>query len=496
MNKIGWELFVAFVFIMTFGTPGWAQEQKEVLPAPPREFRAAWVATVDNIDWPSKPGLTVDEQKNEAIAILDKIRELKMNAVVFQVRPHADAMYKSDLEPWSYYLTGEQGKAPDPFYDPLEFWVNEAHARGIEVHTWYNPYRANHPAMKGPISEKSLVKAKPNLVRKLGDKGYYWMDPAMKEVQDHSIAVVMDVVKRYDIDGVHFDDYFYPYPEYNDNKDFPDDETWKVYQESGGKLSRGDWRREAVNVFVQRLAKEIKAVKPHVKFGISPFGIYRPGYPESIKGFDQYDQLYADALLWFKEGWLDYFTPQLYWPISQVPQSFPVLLGWWEKENVKNRHLWPGMSFGSARNTGKFEIINQIMIIRGIVAKGPGHVFFSMKGLMNNKELGEDLLKGPYKTQCLIPSYPWIDDKAPESPTANKERVDGKLRISWKPKGTESAFYWVVYAKQGKSWSYAILPGREMKIDKDDAEDPVTHFAVTAVDRNGNESEKVIVKVE
>ncbi|MBN1903035.1 family 10 glycosylhydrolase, partial [Candidatus Sumerlaeota bacterium] len=452
MNKMGWELFVSFIFILTLGMTGWAQEEKEVLPTPPREFRAAWVATVANIDWPTKPGLTVEEQKNEAIAILDKIKELNMNAVVFQVRPHTDAMYKSELEPWSYYLTGEQGKAPDPFYDPLEFWVKEAHDRGIEVHTWYNPYRANHSAMRGPLSEKSLVKAKPHMVRKLGDKGYYWMDPAMKEVQDHSIAVVMDVVKRYDIDGVHFDDYFYPYPEYNDGKDFPDDDTWKAYQESGGKLSRGDWRREAVNVFVKRLSEEIKAVKPYVKFSISPFGIYRPGYPESIKGFDQYDKLYADALLWFKEGWLDFFTPQLYWPISQAPQSFPVLLGWWQSQNAKGRHLWPGFSFGSARNTGRYELINQIMITRGIVPEGPGHVFFSMKGLQNNKEICDDLLNGPYKTQCLIPSYPWIDSKAPENPTVEKERVDGKLRISWKPKGSESAFYWVVYTKQGKTW--------------------------------------------
>jgi len=472
--------------------------EKEILPKPEREFRAAWVATVANIDWPSKPGLTTEEQKKEAVVILDKVKSLNMNAVVFQVRPQADAMYKSELEPWSFYLTGEQGKAPEPFYDPLEYWVTEAHARGIDLHTWYNPYRAAHPAMKGELSEKSLVKARPNLVRKLGDKGYYWMDPAMKEVQDHSIAVVMDVVKRYDIDGVHFDDYFYPYPEYNNNKEFPDDETWKAYQESGGKLSRDDWRRDAVNTFIKRLYAEIKAAKPYVKFSISPFGIWRPGYPESIKGFDQYGVLYADAKLWLNEGWVDFFTPQLYWPISKIPQSYPVLLGWWAQENTKNRNLWPGLSIGgSRREGGSAETINQIMVTRGIVPKYPGNVMFSMKTLMGEtSELAAELVKGPYSKPALVPPFPWLDDKPPLAPGVTTKASEGKLEISWTPKGEEPAFVWVLYTKQDKSWSYEILPGKTTSQTKDIKEKPISFVAVSAVDRNGNESEKIVIEVK
>jgi len=489
-------MLAIFISISLVGT---AQEtEKEVLPKPEREFRAAWVATVANIDWPSTTTLTTDEQKKEAIAILDKVKSLNMNAVVFQVRPQADAMYKSELEPWSFYLTGEQGKAPEPFYDPLEFWVAEAHARGIELHTWYNPYRAAHSAMKGKLSEKSIVKARPELVLKLGNKGYYWMNPALKGVQDHSVAVVMDVVKRYDIDGVHFDDYFYPYPEYNDNKDFPDDKSWKAYQESGGKLARDDWRRDAVNTFIKRLYTEIKAAKPHVKFSISPFGIWRPGYPESIKGFDQYGVLYADAKLWLNEGWVDYFTPQLYWPINRIAQSYPVLLGWWAKENTKNRNLWPGLSIGGGRREGgSVETINQIMVTRGIVPKYPGNVMFSMKALMREtSELAAELVKGPYAKPALVPPFPWLDDKAPLAPAVTTKMAEGKLDISWTPKGGESAFVWVLYTKQDKSWSFEILPGKTTSLTKDIKEKPIGFVAVSAVDRNGNESEKPVMEVK
>ena len=316
-------------------------------PSAEREFRAAWVATVDNINWPSKPGLPVEEQKKEAIKLLDLLYENNFNAVVFQVRPQCDAMYRSDLEPWSYYLTGEQGKAPEPYYDPLEFWIEEAHKRGIELHAWLNPYRAHHPT-GGEVTDASIVKKRPDLVVKLGEEGYWWMDPALKGTQDHSYNVVMDLVSRYDLDGIHFDDYFYPYPDYNNNKDFPDDESWQAYQQGGGKLSRGDWRRDAVNTFIERLYKGIKAEKPYVKFGLSPFGIWQPYNPPAIGGsFNQHETLYADAKLWLNKGWIDYYSPQLYWPINQLAQSYPVLLGWWKDQNLKGRHLWPGINLSN-----------------------------------------------------------------------------------------------------------------------------------------------------
>lgn len=477
------------------------------IASPPREFRAAWVATVANIDWPTKPGLSVEEQKKEAIVILDKLVELNFNAVVFQVRPHADAMYKSDLEPWSYYLTGQQGKAPDPFYDPLKFWIDESHARGLQLHAWFNPYRANHPANKGELAANSLVKAHPEMVVKLGDKGYYWMDPALKSVQDQSTDVCMDVVRRYDVDGIHFDDYFYPYDEYNDGKDFPDDESYQAYQAAGGKMERNDWRRAAVNTFIEGLGKKIKEEKPWVQYGISPFGIWRPGNPPSIAGYDQYDKLFADAKLWFNEGWVDYMTPQLYWPVSRVAQSYPVLLGWWKEENTMKRHLWPGLSISAAgREGGPLETINQIMVTRGMVPESPGNILFSMKTLVNNTgELGTKLVEsvdsagkpvvGPYKTTALVPPSPWLDDEAPDAPWVDVQTANGQLTVKWEAAPGETPFQWVVYTERSGRWSYEILPVGTTTLKKELGEKPVTRVAVSVVDRLGNESAKTVASV-
>jgi len=257
-------------------------------PAIPREFRAAWVATVDNIDWPSSRTLTPDQQRSEMIHILDTAVSLRLNAIIFQVRPACDALYDSKLEPWSEYLTGRQGRAPSPYYDPLEFAVREAHARGIELHCWFNPYRAGHPAQRGPYALSHIRYRHPEIVKNYGR--YLWLDPGEPLVQKHSLDVIRDVVRRYDIDGVHIDDYFYPYPE--DGQEFQDQASYKRYQNGGGDLGLHDWRRQNVDHFVESAYKTIKSEKPWVKFGISPFGIYRPGIPETIKaGVDQYDEL-------------------------------------------------------------------------------------------------------------------------------------------------------------------------------------------------------------
>ncbi len=470
----------------------------ERIPSPPREFRAAWVATVANIDWPSQPGLPVEQQKQEAIVILDKCKELNLNAVVLQVRPQADALYASELEPWSFFLTGKQGQPPEPFYDPLAFWVQESHARGIELHTWLNPYRANHPSHTGPLAENSIVKAHPELVVKLGDRGYYWMDPALKEVQDHSIAVAMDVLRRYDIDGIHFDDYFYPYREYHDGKDFPDDKSWAAYVDSGGTMSRNDWRRSAVNMFIERLYREMKAAKPWVKLGISPFGIWRPGHPPgTTSGIDQYDVLYADVRLWFNEGWLDYMTPQLYWPISRIPQSYPVLLNWWVGENTRKRALWPGLIISNADREGAaLEAINQIMITRGMVPDGPGNVFFSMKHLVQNRgNLATMLAEGVYAKQALAPAMPWLGDSLPFPPRVRVRSSADGLEVSWQADGDKPATLWVLYLEREGSWDYEILPGSTLSAVRPLAERPITRVAVSAVDRVGNQGPQRVVAV-
>lgn len=465
-----------------------------------KEFRAAWIATVANINWPSKPGLSTEEQKKEAVELLDFLQKHNFNAAILQVRPQCDALYKSELEPWSYYLTGKQGQAPSPYYDPLEFWVEEAHNRGIELHVWLNPYRAHHKDGK-EITEHSIVKKRPELALYLKE-GYWWLDPAQKGTQDHSTAVVMDLVSRYDIDGVHFDDYFYPYPSYNLGGDFPDSASWNAYQQAGGKLSRGDWRREAVNVFIESLYSKIKATKPYVKFGLSPFGIWRPGYPESVEGFDQYEQLYADAKLWLNKGWIDYFTPQLYWPINRQTQSFPVLLGWWSGENIMKRHLWPGMSVGrdtSVRSVN--ETLNQIMITRGMVPESKGAVHWSISSVTKNPNLAKALLESTYKKQALVPASPWLDNKAPAAPTITTNKSD-KINISWSHADEKDVFRWVVYYKYGNNWNYIILNRNDRayslnnSIESNKTTLVLKQIAVTAIDRTGNESVRKEITVQ
>lgn len=483
-----------------------ATQVQEVLPASnkikpaAREFRAAWVATVANINWPSKPGISTAEQQQEAIALLDFLKAHHFNAVIFQVRPQADALYASELEPWSYYLTGKQGQAPSPYYDPLSFWVEAAHERGMELHVWLNPYRAHHKDGK-EVSASSIVSKQPSLVMKLKE-GYWWMDPARKETQDHTSKVVRDIVKRYDIDGVHFDDYFYPYPSYNGDDDFPDHESWQAYVQGGGKLSRGDWRRNAVNTLIERLYREIKTEKRHVKFGLSPFGIWRPGYPASIEGFDQYDQLYADAKLWLNKGWIDYFAPQLYWPINKIPQSYPVLLGWWQQENTLQRHLWPGISLG--RDTSALqvnEIMHQIMIARGMLPASMGVVHWNIFSVSKNPPMAKALLEGPYQQQALIPASPWLSNKKPAAPTASLQRNGNEVVISFTDKPGTDILNRVVYYTYGQEKGYGIMGNKtgqftisSHRTTAKGEQQAISNIAVTVVDRFGNESDPVFLQ--
>jgi uncharacterized lipoprotein YddW (UPF0748 family) len=457
-------------------------------PAVSREFRGVWVATVSNIDWPSKPGLPADEQKKELRAILDRCVALNLNAVVFQVRPMCDALYKSDLEPWSGFLTGTPGK--DPGYDPLAFAVAESHKRGLELHCWFNPYRAWHPSGKGEVPESHLVKKRPDLAKKYGK--HHWLNPTHPEVQKHSLAVIVDVVKRYDIDGVHLDDYFYPYAEVDDDKKeipFPDDDTWAAYQKAGGKLTRDDWRRDAVNSFVKQMYEQVHAAKKWVKVGISPFGIWRPGHPTGIQGFDQYAKLYADARLWLNEGWVDYWTPQLYWPIRQEPQSYPKLLAWWAEENTKKRHLWPGnipsRLGGTTKNWTDTEITDQIAATRKQAGAG-GNVHFSMKALMKPGGLGAKNLAAVYAEPAVVPASPWLGDDKPKTPAVvpvGDERAVFLLT-------SKGATRFVVRYPNKDGWVTKVVPVGDFAYGSLDLGFGFPErLIVTAYDRLGNESE-------
>jgi uncharacterized lipoprotein YddW (UPF0748 family) len=466
-------------------------------PQASREFRAAWVATVDNIDWPSEPGLSVSQQRAELLEIMETAEELNLNAIIFQIRPHADALYASDLEPWSYYLTGEQGKAPEPFWDPLEFAIDEAHARGIELHAWFNPYRALHPAQDGPPHESSVVVQRPDLAPEYGS--YRWMDPGNPEVQDRSFEVFMDVVERYDLDGIHIDDYFYPYPVRDEDNggllDFPDEPSYAKYLADGGTLGRADWRRASVDNFVKRVYEGTKERKPWVKFGISPFGIYRPGVPEGIEaGIDQYDQLYADALKWLQEGWADYYTPQLYWPIDQEPQSYPVLLNWWTSVNSMNRHIWPG-NFTSRLNPegGDWpaqEVVDQILLTRRN-PQASGNVHFSFKTFTRNwKDVNEEI-RQLNETKALVPASPWLDDQAPNAPSVQANVGENRLELAT---DAEDARFWAIYVKRGDDWTLERVTS-----SKQDSAwvllSGASAAAVSVVDKYGNEGPRTIVSL-
>ena len=464
-------------------------EAKLNLPEVKREFRAAWIATVANINWPTKNNLSTQQQKDEAIKILDLLQDANFNAVIFQARPSADAMYKSDIEPWSYFLTGSIGKAPSPFYDPLEFWITEAHKRGMELHVWLNPYRAHHTT-GGPITNESMVKKMPEQIIKLRN-GMYWMDPSDEKTQDHTAKVIKDLVKRYDIDAIHIDDYFYPYREYNGGKDFPDNRTWNDYLKRGGNLSKADFRRANVNKFIKRIHDEIKAEKSYVKFGISPFGIWKPGYPEGIKGTSQYDELFADAKLWLNQGWLDYFSPQLYWK-NDGPQSFTSLLKWWESENTEKRHLWPGLNTIGIKDVADrpTEIVNQINTTRAVLNSGAGEIHYSVDGLSKSPAM-LNAVKNAYKTKALIPKSPWIKMAALDKPILFVEAKGNSVVTRWNALDHQNVFQWILYVKYGETWETEILKkdiiSQNLSLTKNGKK--LNTIALKSVDRLGNESD-------
>jgi uncharacterized lipoprotein YddW (UPF0748 family) len=431
----------------------------ESLPPIPREFRAAWVATVDNIDFPSKRTLSSLEQQDELRRIIRTAANLNLNALVFQIRPHADALYPSKLEPWSAYLTGVQGVAPNPYWDPLQFAVDESHKLGIELHVWFNPYRADHPAHKAALSSNHITRTSPNLVRQYGE--YKWLDPSETAVKRHTQNVIMDVLKRYDIDGVHIDDYFYPYPSYAKGASFPDEANYKKHLANGGKLSRGDWRRQHVDEFVKTLYWKIKDTKKWVKFGISPFGIYRPNHPAGIKaGIDQYSELYADCKKWLRNGWCDYFAPQLYWPIDQAPQSYRTLLRYWVDENAKGRHIWPGLYTGrtspSEGNWKPSEIINQIGLSRKM-QQTAGNIHFSFKCLQYNYNgIFQALNDSAYATASFVPESNWLGSSVPKAPKVGVAKTgESGISLEIDSEGNEYVFAFCTGTKNGRetNWS-------------------------------------------
>lgn len=398
-----------------------------------RELRAVWIATVGNIDWPSKSGLSSEQQKSEMIKHLDFLQKLKINTIIIQVRPAADAFYESSYEPWSRYLSGKQGEPPFPKYDPLEFIIQEAHKRNIDVHAWFNPYRALVNSKSNPNPPHHPTKKHPEWIIHFDGKSYF--DPGNPQAREYIINVMLEAVKKYDIDALHIDDYFYPYPvkglSFNDNA---------TYAKYGEGLNIADWRRKNVNTFISQLHNNIKKIKPWVKFGVSPFGIWRNNSkdPEgsATNGSSCYDDLYSDVRLWMQNNWVDYMAPQLYWERGHRVADFNALLPWWT-ENKYKRHLYIGLGVYRMVNatSGVWSTPNEILSqIEASRQKGAeGIIFYSLSSFKKiGKALEESLQSPKYLGYTAIPhAMPWLGNFVKSAPNALLKYANGSVQIEW-----------------------------------------------------------------
>ena len=386
------------------------------------EFRGVWVATVVNIDWPSKAGLSNDLQKKEFIDLLEMHQKNGMNAIIMQVRPAGDALYPSTLEPWSEYLTGKQGLPPSPFYDPLMFMITETHKRGMEFHAWINPYRAVFNAKKSSVAPNHLTKTHPNWFVEYDNKKIF--NPGLPEVWQHTNRVVRDLISRYDIDAVHLDDYFYPYKV--PGKEFNDEATYKKYNRG---LNKDDWRRSNCDTIIKQISATIHNIKPGVQFGISPFGVWRnkskdPSGSNTKAGVTNYDDLYADIMLWLQKGWIDYVIPQLYWEHGHPLADYDELVNWWNQHNY-NRNLYIGHGVYRAGSSPAWrngsEIPYQIKQLRTL-KNTRGSAYFSSVNFKNNPNHWSDSLQNHYyKKPALQPTMPWLVQYEVTTPIVNKK---------------------------------------------------------------------------
>lgn len=466
---------------------------------PKRELRAAWIATVTNIDWPSERGLNAYQQQAEYVELLDLLKGVGMNAVIVQVRPAADAFYPSSYEPWSEYLTGQQGKRPEPYYNPLAFMIAEARQRGMEFHAWFNPYRVS---MKDSVTfaANHPFYLHPEWFLKYGGKWYY--DPGHPGAQEYVLQAIIETVRHYDVDAVHFDDYFYPYRIAGEV--FPDSCSYRAY--GNGYENIDDWRRSNVDFFVRELSYRVKKEKPHVKFGISPFGVWRnhdkdPDGSLTKAGQTNYDDLYADVLKWLREGWIDYVTPQLYWHIGFEAADYSVLVDWWSR-HCYGRQLFIGQAAYRIGRKGwedPDELSNQIALNRRYKEVG-GSMYFSARVFAEDRLGINTKMKALYPYPALVPAATWIDALPPSAPSI--QHVGGSqgegVSLSWSD--TTDASYYVVYRfKQETPPSTdnpaniaAIIPRRPSAeqhwLDTTVAKRTSYSYGITAVDRTHNES--------
>ncbi len=418
---------------------------------PKREMRGVWIATVVNIDFPPKDLQRSKDQKRRWTDMLDSLEDMGLNALFVQVRPVSDAFYPSKLEPWSAYLTGTQGKAPRPYYDPLEFMLEEAHKRGFEFHAWLNPYRATFGRKLDLVADSHPLKQHPEWFVRYGTRYYY--NPAFPEVRAHINEVIRDLVSRYDIDGIHFDDYFYPYK--IQGEVFPDSTEYARFGQGFANID--DWRRNNVDLLIESLHGTIRSIDPAVKFGVSPFGVWRNIALDPQKGSNTragqttYDDLYADVLKWMEEGWIDYLVPQIYWHIGFDLADFQILSEWWN-ENSLGTNVFIGHGAYRIGNhsapewNDPSEMPRQIRLNRSLKFLY-GSVFFSARSLFSNPlGFSDSLSLDLYRYPALLPEYTQLDVPKPQKVIIRKikNRKDG-IQIKWKEEGAAKGYYYTIY---------------------------------------------------
>lgn len=472
---------------------------------PKREFRAAWIQAVNG----QFKGMSADQMKAVLTAQLNSLQEAHFNAIIFQVRPAADALYASTLEPWSSFLTGTQGVAPNPYWDPMQFMIEECHKRGMEFHAWVNPYRVK-TTMDMQLASSHVYYRHPEWFIQYGDQLFF--DPALPESRNFIVSVISDIVKRYDVDGIHMDDYFYPYPKAG--IDFDDSSSFARY--GGGFQNKGDWRRSNVDILIKKIHETVRELKPWVKFGVSPFGIYRNQSTDPLgsntNGLQNYDDLYADVLMWARKGWIDYNIPQIYWEIGHPRADYATLVRWWAK-NTENRPLFIGQSVSNTVNHQDPLDPNINQLYRKMRL---GRAFQTIEGfcqwpassvVSNEGHYRDSLMAHYFKYPALVPVFDFMDDKAPGKvrKLTAMWMSDGYMLFWTAPKAKtamDEAQQYVVYCfakgedrdTSDPSHIAGITHNTFFKLPYDKGQDTY-YYIVTALDRLHNESKTVKKKV-
>lgn len=497
------KLILLLALFLATGVGAQIQQQS---PYPKREFRGAWIQAVNG----QFRGIPTEKLKQTLIDQLNSLQGAGINAIIFQVRPEADALYASQLEPWSRFLTGVQGQAPSPYWDPMQFMIDECHKRGMEFHAWINPYRVK-TSLKSELAANHLYNIHPEWFVTYNNQLYF--DPALPESRRHICMVVADIVSRYDVDAIHMDDYFYPYPA--KGVDFPDDASFARY--GGGFTNRADWRRSNVNILIQKIHETIRGLKPWVKFGISPFGIYRNEKNDPLgsktNGLQNYDDLYADVLLWARNGWVDYNIPQIYWQIGHPAADYETLVKWWAK-NTENRPLFIGQSvMNTVQNADpKNPTINQLprkmALERAYQTIGGSCQWYAAAVVENAGKYRDALVQEYHKYPALIPVFDFMDDKAPGKVRKMKKvwTEDGYILFWTAPKAEtemDKAIQYVVYRFGSKEKVNLDDPSHIVAITRNpfyklpyETGKTKYRYVVTALDRIHNESKSVSKKVK